>query len=244
MQKILCEIDQLKREIDALRPLSQHDVIHVKEYFKVGLTYTSNALEGNALTETETKVVLEDGITIGGKTLRDHLEVIGHRDALDFLYTCVDCKIITEEDIKKLHRLFYYRIDEQNSGVYRNTKAYITGSKYPLSLPRELPVLMGEFVNNLTVLRAREHPIIAAAQAHKKFVFIHPFVDGNGRTALFLMNLVLLQEGYVAAMIPPTMRYAYIAALEKAHTDDRDFILLIAQMVKETQRDYVRLFGS
>ncbi len=243
MQKILNEIDRLKQEIDALRPLSTQDLGHIKEYFRVGLTYTSNALEGNALTETETKIILEEGITIGGKTLRDHLEVIGHGDALHFLYACVDNKFITEEDVKKLHRLFYYRIDESNAGVYRKSKAYITGSKYPLPLPAAIHDLMRVFINELVELRTREHPVICAAQAHKKFVFIHPFVDGNGRTARFLMNLVLMQEGYVAAMIPSLVRHGYIAALEKTHTDDGDFVMLIAQMLKETQKDYLRLFG-
>ncbi len=115
MNKLFKEIDTLQQEINALRPLKTEELPLIKNYYTIGLTYSSNALEGNSLTETETKIVLEEGITIGGKPLRDHLEAIGHEDALAFLYTCVDKKTVEEKDILQLHRLFYYRIDEKNA---------------------------------------------------------------------------------------------------------------------------------
>ncbi|OGS25243.1 MAG: cell filamentation protein Fic [Elusimicrobia bacterium RIFOXYB2_FULL_48_7] len=243
MNSIFAEIDKLQQEINKHRPLDKHLIAQIKEYFRIGLTYTSNALEGNSLTESETKVVIEDGITIGGKPMKDHYEAIGHSEAYDFMYNLSKAKAVTEKDITKLHHLFYYRIDEANAGVYRKVKAYITGSKYPLPLPEELPKLMKAFPAKLSKIRKQKHPVEFAALAHKELVFIHPFVDGNGRVSRLLMNTILMQEGYVVTIIPPVVRQDYISSLEKARgSNDKQFIELIAQMVKETQRDYLRLF--
>lgn len=158
------------------------------------------------------------------------------------MYRCIQTNIITQEDIKYLHWLFYYRIDEKRAGVYRDTKVYITGSKYPLPPPDKVLALMDAMVPHIEAMKNKEHPVISAAKAHKELVFIHPFVDGNGRVARLLMNLILLQAGYTIVIIPPVIRSRYIQTLEKAHHDDTDFIRLIAEMVKETQKDYLRLF--
>ncbi|OGS23189.1 MAG: cell filamentation protein Fic [Elusimicrobia bacterium RIFOXYA2_FULL_39_19] len=243
MNSLFAEIDKLQQEINKNRPLDKHLIAQIKEYFRIGLTYTSNALEGNSLTESETKVVIEDGITIGGKPMKDHYEAIGHSEAYDFMYNLSRGKAVTENDITKLHHLFYYRIDEANAGTYRKVKAYITGSKYPLPLPEELSKLMKGFPAKLSKLRKEKHPVEFAALAHKELVFIHPFIDGNGRVSRLLMNTILMQEGYVVTIIPPIVRQNYISSLEKARGgNDREFIELIAQMVKETQKDYLRLF--
>jgi Fic family protein len=235
-------IDKLQNEINEYRPLDTHLLDQIKEYFRIGLTYSSNAIEGNTLTESETKVVLEEGITIGGKPLKDHMEVIGHSQAFDFLFSCAKKNSITLSDIKELHRLFYYRIDIKKAGVYRKEKVFITGSKYSVTNPELITEKMEEFVGNMQKMKETLHPVEFAARAHKEFVFIHPFVDGNGRVARLLMNLILLQAGYTITIIPPVVRHNYIMFLEKAHRDDKDFIMLIAQMVKETQRDWLRLF--
>ena len=242
MKDILTEIDKLQKEINAYRPLNKEFLKQIREYYRVGLTYTSNAIEGNSLTESETKVVLEDGITIGGKPLKDHYEAIGHAEAVDLIYSITKGKSVSEEDIKNLHRLFYRRIDEMNAGQYRKVKVFITGSKYPLPAPTEILKRMKALSPRIKKLRKTMHPVEASALAHKEFVFIHPFVDGNGRVARLLMNLILLQTDYNIALIPPIIRQEYIQTLEKAHTDDKDFIDLIARMVRETQRDYLRLF--
>ncbi|MEW6088302.1 MAG: Fic family protein [bacterium] len=244
MENIFKEIDKLQKEINKYRPLDNHLLSQIKEYYRIGLTYSSNALEGNSLTEAETKIVLEDGITIGGKPIRDHYEAVGHSEAYDLVYKLAKNKEMTEKDILDLHRLFYYRIDEKNAGRYRQVKVFITGSKYPLPLPQEVPGLMKKFIQNLPESRGKYHPVEFAALAHKDFVFIHPFVDGNGRVARLLMNLILLQEGYNIAITPPILRQKYIATLESARVDDRDFITFIAGIVKETQKDYLRLFGE
>jgi Fic family protein len=242
MKELIKEIDKLQAEINKYRPLDKKLIEQQKEYFRIGLTYTSNALEGNSLTETETKIVIEEGITIGGKPLKDHFEAIGHSEAFDGIYKLAKGKSITELDIKELHRLFYYRIDTENAGKYRKVKAYVTGSKFPLPSPAEVPGLTKKFIAQLKSQREKKHPVELAALAHKEFVFIHPFVDGNGRVGRLLMNLILLQEGFTITLIPPVVRPDYLRALEKAHTRDNDFIELIARMVRETQKDFLRLF--
>lgn len=242
MKEIFTEIDKLQKEINAFRPLSKELLKQIREYYRVGLTYASNALEGNSLTESETKIVLEDGITIGGKPLKDHYEAIGHAEAFDFLNSLAKGKSVSEEDIRNLHRLFYYRIDEKKAGQYRKLKVFITGSKYPLPTPEEILPLMKGLIPKIKKLKETKHPVEASALAHKEFVFIHPFVDGNGRVSRLLMNLILLQEGYNIAVIPPAIRQEYMQTLEKARTGDQDFIDLIARMVRETQKDYLRLF--
>jgi len=238
MKNLLEEIDSLQKEINSFKALSKQ----IKEYYRIEFTYSSNAIEGNSLSESETKIILEDGVTIGGKPLRDHMEAIGLSDAYDFLYVLMKNKTITEQDIRKLHSLFYLRIDQKNAGVYRTVNAIITGSKYPLVKPKELPMLMENLIHNFEKIRSNNHPVYAAALIHKEFVFIHPFIDGNGRVARLLMNLILLQEGYNLTIISPVLRRDYIDALEKAHVDDSDFLEFIARMERETQKDFLRLF--
>ena len=241
MREILSKVDEAQAKINALRPFSNEMNHQIKEYFRIGLTYSSNALEGNSLTISETKVVIEDGLTIAGKPLKDHYEATGHSDAFDHMYALATGKTITEDDIKKLHSLFYHRINEEDAGVYRKVQAIITGSQYPLPTPEALPGMMQKFIKDLPGLKKANHPVVYAAKLHKDFVFIHPFVDGNGRVARLLMNLVLMQAGYIIAVIPPLKRSEYISALEKAHKNDADFIKLIASCVYETQKDLLRM---
>lgn len=241
MQALLKEIDSLQEKITTLRPLTTNAIQQLREYYKVGLTYTSNALEGNSLTETETKVVIEDGLTVGGKPLHDHFEAIGHSNAYDFMFTLLNKKGFFEEDIKTLHYLFYHRIDQESAGNYRQKKVFISGSKYPCPGPGQVSDLMKKFVKNLEQLATDNHPVIYASLVHKEFVFIHPFIDGNGRVARLLMNVILLQNNYCLAIIPPVLRVNYLQTLEKAHTNDADFKTFIAQCIQETQKDYLRL---
>lgn len=238
---ILKEIDGLKKEIDQYRPLSREMSRQLREYFRIGLTYTSNALEGNSLTEVETKVVLEEGITIGGKPLRDHFEALGHSEGYDYIHKLVKKQDITESNLKRIHKLFYRRIDEKNAGKYRMKKVIISGSKYIPPPPEKVPILMRKFIGNLPGMKEQHHPVVCSALTHKEFVFIHPFIDGNGRVARLLMNLILLQSGYPIAIIPPVVRANYLQNLEKAHSNDKPFIQLIAEMVREALWDYIRM---
>ena len=239
-------IDKLKNEINSYRPFKEDVLKQLKDYYKIGLTYSSNAIEGNSLTLTETKIVLEDGITIGGKPLKDHFEAVGHAEAYDFLYELAKNDTITENDILKLHKLFYKHIDEDKAGQYRESKVIITGSEFIPPAPDKISDLMKEFCNTILELKKKYHPVEFAAILHEKLVSIHPFVDGNGRTARLLMNLALLQSGYVITIIPPIRRNDYILGLKEAQINgnNKPFINFISEMVYESQKDYLRILES
>lgn len=239
------EADQLQQEINGKQPLSKHALKQLKEYYRISLTYSSNALEGNSLTETETKIVLEDGITIGGKPLKDHFEAMGHSEAFDLLYTLAKKTEITERNILELHKLFYFRIDTKNAGHYRKVGVVVTGSTLEFPRPAELKKAMQDFVAVIQNQRIHCHPIEFAARLHIDLVSIHPFIDGNGRTARLLMNLALLQAGYPITIIPPVLRGDYIDALKASNQGDKQpFINLLSNMVCESQRDYIRLLRN
>ncbi len=206
-----------KRQLDRLRPLSPPLVANLDEWFRVELTYTSNALEGNTLTRRETAVVLEKGLTIGGKTLREHLEATNHAQALDLIRTLIQKKPadVRLSDILEIHSIILQGIDPLGAGRLRSIPARISGSLVVLPNPRKVSGLMDQFANWLTSKTAL-HPVTFAAEAHYQLVTIHPFVDGNGRTARLLMNLLLMMRGYPPAVIRPVDRLAYISALENA----------------------------
>jgi cell filamentation protein, protein adenylyltransferase len=241
----IADADKLRQEINQHRPLKREVLKQLREYFRIGLTWTSNALEGNSLTETETKVVIEDGITIGGKLLKDHYEAIGHAEAFDHLNTLVKRTDFAECDILKLHKLFYYRIDQTNAGRYRKQNIVVTGTDFVFPPPSELKKRMSAFAEQIPQLRATLHPIEFAATLHNRLVTIHPFVDGNGRIARLLMNLALLQEGYSVTIIPPILRNNYLTAVRPGNDGNHGpFVTLLSNMVWESQRDYLRLLQS
>lgn len=236
--------DELKKELDAFRPFSPETLHSLHEYYRVGLTYASNALEGNSLTESETKIVIEEGLTVQGKPLRDVYEAIGHAEAYDYLEKVAVDKTIEIADSLKLHELFYRRIDPDQAGKFRQQKVFISGSHYPLPHPEELPTLMEKLVQWLADNELKLHPVKLAAELHRRFVFIHPFVDGNGRVARLLMNLMLMRHGYFITVIPPILRTEYISLLEKAHHDASEFTDFIIDREIETQRELLRLIGG
>jgi len=239
---LLEKIDALKAKIDAHRPLDKHMMNQVREYFRIGMTYSSNALEGNSLTETETKIVIEDGMTIGGKPVKDHMEALGHSEAYDLLFRLAKGQSITEANIKELHRLFYYRIDSKEAGKYRRQKVIITGTDFIPPAPDKIPGLMKSFIAGIPERKTEHHPVEFAAIIHKELVTIHPFIDGNGRAARLLMNLALLQAGYPPAIIPPILRRDYLEMLNKTHTGDNEpFINFIAGVCYESAKEYLRL---
>jgi Fic family protein len=239
---VLKKLDALKTKIADHRPLDAHMLKQVREYFRIGMAYSSNALEGNSLTETETKIVIEEGMTIGGKPVRDHLEALGHSEAYDLLFRLAKSQDITEANVKELHRLFYYRIDAKQAGKYRKCRVIITGTGFIPPTPEGIPVLMELFIAGLSKTREEHHPVEFAAIIHKELVMIHPFIDGNGRVARLLMNLALLQAGYALAIIPPVLRRDYLDTLNKTHKgDDVPFIKFIAGACYESAKEYLRL---
>lgn len=245
---LLEQIDEYKAAIGAYRPLKPEEVKELDSYYRIGTTYSSNALEGNTLTLTETKVIIEDGITVGGKSLRDCNEAVGHAKAFDYMLEVArgGALKITEALILQLHRLFYSGIDADAAGCYRDHQVFITGTTYLPPAPEAVPALMHAFATELAKMQANKHPVVLAAYAHRRLADIHPFVDGNGRTARLLMNLILVNRGYCVVSIPPVLRVAYIDALHAAQREqnpsDEHFVALICECELEAQRDYFRMF--
>ncbi len=235
------KIDLYKSSIDKLRPFEGELLIELKAYYRIGFTWSSNALEGNTLTESETKVLLEDGLTVGGKPLKDTFEVLGHAKAYDFMFALLRNRRITETDVLTMHQMFYREIDTKAAGQYRTRPVIVTGSKYAVCKPERIQTEMNQLIKWTDKGRHKSHPIKFAAQLHKRFVFIHPFIDGNGRIARLLMNTALIQDGYMLAIIPPVLRHEYISLLKKAHLDDQPFMDFIAERVMESQKEIMRI---
>lgn len=236
--------DEYKAKIDAYRPLDENILKQIKAYFKISFTYTSNAIEGNSLSLNETKIIIEDGITIGGKPVKDHLEVIGNSNAYDLLFDIASRNVpISEDIILELHNMLYSGIDELNAGKYRNCNVLITGSEFDLPKHQDVPKLMKEFTSKIELNKEKMHPVEFAAWLHERIVSIHPFIDGNGRTARLLMNLALLNAGYNIITIPPIVRNDYIAVLQDAQLKNNivPFTNFISEMVLESQKEYLRI---
>lgn len=237
--------DEYKAKIDSYRPLSENTLKQIKAYFKISFTYTTNAIEGNTLSLNETKIVIEDGITIGGKPVKDHLETLGSADAYDLLFDLAKEKEITEKEVLELHKLLYQRVDESNAGKYRQCNVLITGSEFELPEYQVVPSLMKQFMVTIPAKKKASHPIEFAAWLHERLVSIHPFVDGNGRCARLIMNLALLQAGYNIITIPPIVRLDYINALQEAQINNNPepFTNFISEMVLESQKEYLRIIS-
>lgn len=235
--------EEYKAKIDAHRPLSQDEIRQIQAYFKISFTYASNAIEGNTLSLSETKVVIEDGITIGGKTVKEHMEALGGSLAYDLLFDLVKDNKITEKSILDLHKMLYQKIDDKNAGRYRGCNVIITGTEFELPNYNDIPTLMEQFVATIPNKKANLHPVEFAAWLHERFVSIHPFIDGNGRCARLLMNLALLQAGYNIITIPPVVRNDYICALQEAqlNNNSQPFVNFISEMVLESQKEYLRI---
>ncbi|MBE9068798.1 Fic family protein [Leptolyngbya cf. ectocarpi LEGE 11479] len=231
------QVDKLKGWLDSFRPLPSTVVAELKQLFDVRFTYNSNAIEGNTLTQSETQLVLEKGITVGGKTLIEHLEVVGHRDAIDYVESLAQQETkIGEWEIRQIHSLLFMVIDRAEAGRYRQLDVKAAGTEYTYPPHYLLPELMAEFVEWLNSDVAQQmHPIDYAAEAHCRFVGIHPFRDGNGRTGRLLMNLLLLRFGYPVVVISNERRKAYIEALVEAQ--QRESLGLFQELMLEAVRE-------
>jgi len=192
IDKKLDIIDALKKELDSFRPLKTEQIKNLKTLFDIDFTYNSTAIEGNTLSYQETKVVLLDGMTIGGKSVREHLEIINHKEAIDYIEELSHKKIteLHRTDIFNIHAIILKSIDTINAGRYREVPVYVLlkdGTKHifcdPLLINDEMEVFFNWLLSN-----KNEHPVIIAAEAHTRFVSIHPFTDGNGRTARLILN--------------------------------------------------------
>lgn len=224
------EVDEKLAILNSKRPLAKETLKSLEKNNILDWTYNSNAIEGNTLTLRETKVVLE-GITVGGKSVKEHLEVINHREAILFLEELVkNDSAITEWNIKNLHALILKEIDNDNAGKYRLENVLISGaSQVPVDyvkVSEEMEKLIYRYKNWY-----KYHPLVRAALLHGEFVFIHPFVDGNGRTARLLMNFEAMKNDYLPIIIKADLKAKYYDSLDKAMVehDYTDFIKLIVE---------------
>lgn len=232
-------VTEMKAELDALRPLATRAIDALRTYYDIELTHTSTAIEGNTLTARETAEVIEHGITIGGKPLRDHLEVLDHQEALDWVRALAGQDVrLSEMTITELHRRVVLRSRPDIAGFYSAHPRRIVGSAAIFPNPVKLPMLMEEFGARL---EAADSGPTTAFEAHYRLVAIHPFGDGNGRTARLLMNLLLLRAGYPPVAVRPDDRPAYIASLEHAHmtNDLGQFRTLLIGRLHDTLLDYL-----
>ena len=243
---LFTRLDQKKKVLDRHRPLTEAVVSNLRDYLLVEWTYNSNAIEGNTLTLQETKIVLE-GITVGGKSLAEHFEVINHREAILYVEDFISRREpLTEYIIRQLHYLVLKNIRDRDAGSYRDVNVFITGSRHIPPMNSLVPPMMRELIDWLNSTEAiKLHPVEKAARFHHNFVYIHPFVDGNGRTGRLLMNLLLMQDGYPAAVIRAEKRSDYYTALESAGIlkDYTPIITLVAKAVEESVDLYLKALG-
>ncbi len=205
-------VEQKKADLDRLRPLSGDALAQLQKYYDVELTYTSNAIEGNTLTLRETAEVIEHGITVGGKSLRDHLEAVDHYEALQWMRDlAAQTSSIGEEAVCELHRRIVARSQPAIAGIYSRHPRRVAGSPVVFPNPSKVPALMEEFGVWLSSVPSTPAD---AFEAHFRLTAIHPFSDGNGRTARLLMNLMLMRGGYPPVAVRPEDRKPYLDALE------------------------------
>ncbi len=240
IKKLLFRIDEGKKLIDSFRPLPPSVVSRLQKQFILEWTYNSNAIEGNTLTLKETMIVLEEGLTIGNKSLKEHLEVINHKEAITFVEDLSTSETqITERNIREIHSLVLKGIDSRYAGRYRDIQVRISGAIHVPPDPLHVPDAMQKFTKT-RLARSKTHPVEQAALAHLDLVGIHPFVDGNGRTSRLLMNLILMKHGYCPAIILKNDRMRYYGALDKGHRGQPDdFIFFVGRALERTINLYL-----
>ena len=241
------KLTEKKKILDKHRPLDAALVRNLEEWFRIELTYTSNAIEGNTLTRAETAMVVEKGLTIGGKSITEHLEATNTAAALDFVKEQIKRKPseLKEKDVLKIHEIILSGINKEDAGLYRRVPVRISGSAVVLPNPKKVQDLMDEFFSWLKK-ETKLHAVELAAEAHYRLVTIHPFVDGNGRTARLLMNMILMMKGFPPAIIRKNDRLAYIKSLEKPQLvngegdSKNDYFKLIAAAVDRSLNIYLK----
>jgi len=245
LNSILNEIDLLKSKLDNLR---QFDSYRIAQALELEYTFESNRIEGNTLTLKETDLIINEGLTISGKSMREHLEAINHKDAIDYIRNIMSRNIdINERETLTIHNLILRGIMPEYAGKYRNVQVMIKGSSYTPPQPFLVAKQMEEYFEWFMINKNRLHPVILAAEMHEKLVTIHPFIDGNGRTSRLIMNLILLKNGFVIANIKGDQhsRIEYYDALEKVQTEKSKeaFHLLIAKVEKECLERYLSILS-
>ncbi len=242
LPEMLSGIDTLLNELNSYRPLTKSEVNRLREEFLINFTYNSNAIEGNTLTLQETALILNEGITIGEKPLRDHLEVIGHKEAYLFIEELVKDKTgLSEKVIKDIHSLVLME-QRENRGVYRRLPVMIMGAVHTPPQPYMVPVKMEQLLNEYTQ-NTNEHIVKKVAKFHLDFEAIHPFIDGNGRTGRLILNLELMKHGFPPINIKFSDRKRYYNCFTSynINNDPEEMILLIAENVESEIKRYIEI---
>ena len=209
MKDKLNKVRELKNKLSELRPLNQGELKRLREEFTINNTYHSNAIEGSTLTLRETALILQEGVTIAEKPIKEHLEAIGHKDAFDYVMELTDSKTaLSERVIKDIHSLVLMG-DRENRGIYRRMPVMIIGSEHTPPQPYLVPKLMEELVHDYNDKYDTADIIEAVSELHLKFEGIHPFIDGNGRTGRLLLNFELMKCGFLPVNIKFTERMKY-----------------------------------
>jgi fido (protein-threonine AMPylation protein)/transcriptional regulator with XRE-family HTH domain len=242
----LHEIDSLKEAWQSKKPLNATQLQKMKEYFHIAYTFESNRIEGNTLTLQETHLVVNEGITISGKSMREHLEAVNHAEAIDYLEALVQDELdFSPRALSELNYLILKGIDKVNAGKYRTVPVMISGSEHRPPQPYLLDKLMEEYFQHYDAQKKILHPVILAAEMHERLVRIHPFIDGNGRSSRLVMNLILLKHGYTLANLKGDLdsRLKYYKALEAVQVDNNPevFYHLVADVVKESLTNHLEL---
>lgn len=242
----LDRIDKLKDKWQAKLPLDTTQKERLEEYFDVSYTFESNRIEGNTLTLQETKLVGIEGLTIGGKSLHEHLEAVNHLEAISFIRDLATNKEpISKRVLLEIHRLVLKELDSSNAGRFRSVPVMISGSEHKPPQPYLLDKLMEDFFEFYNYQQTQLHPILLAAELHERLVSIHPFIDGNGRTARLLMNLVLVRSGFTRANIKGDMknRMDYYKALENVQVNNsrQDFYQLVIDESEKSLIEHLEL---
>lgn len=237
-------LEEKLSKLHSLRPLPKSAVKKLREQMQIEMTYNSNAIEGNSLTLKETFLVINEGITVKGKPLKDHLEAKDHHAALQFLYELVEKgkrHTISERLIRSLHELIMQDTDKEWAGTYRNANVMISGADHTPPDALEVPQQMRELANWIKDNRKKLHIIESTSLLHHKLAFIHPFFDGNGRTARIIMNLLLMQSGFPLVIILKNDRKKYYDVLDKADKGDYNpLVRFIAQAVERSLDLYLK----
>jgi len=244
-QRLFARIYDKKALLDSCRPLPEGVLRRLREEMDPEFIYNSNAIEGNTLTLNETRLVLVEGMTIKGKPLKDHLEATNHKEAIDYVYRLSkEASDIAVEPLFKLHEIVLEGIEKEFSGKYRPGQVRILGANFISPNSLKVPQLMEDFVIWAKDNSGHINIIKYVATLHYKFVWIHPFVDGNGRVARLLMNLMLIRAGYPPAIILNSDRKKYYNALSRADRGDFEtFFKVIGQAVERSLDLYLRALG-
>lgn len=243
---LLNEIDDLKKKLDTFR---EFDSFRIAQALELEYTFESNRIEGNTLTLRETDLVINEGLTISGKSMREHLEAINHVEAIGYIKQLMERNFpFNERELLSVHNLILRGIIPEDAGRYRRVQVMIKGSSHMPPQPFIVPKEMEDYFIWYNENKGKLHPVILAAEMHERLVTIHPFIDGNGRNSRLVMNLILLQNGYVIANIKGDYdsRMNYYQALETAQTlgNKEDFLLFIAQIEKECLERYLGIISK